>query len=285
MLYAFNMMNRTKGAMTDDQLDEAAKMHESLKQDFVEVLRKQALNRPPMSKETRSKISKAIKGTIQLKGRRVTKEEYYANKDKYVHHMTGKTHSQETKQKMSNNGIKDKVAFYNIKTLDIRYEPEDFSHPEWVKGNPIQSVIAKERFTGMLHWTNTITGESTRAQSCPGKDWIQKRSDFNNAFDGKAVLLDLRTGEKGLYSKAEIEPWTVVYNKVVIASDDKVYTDRNKLAEDIGLNPTDANGNSVVRYLLGKPVPKSFLKNDLIELDRFKIVKASEFNYSGQAFI
>ena len=137
----------------------------------------------------------------------------------------------------------------------------------------------------MLHWSNTITGESIRAQSCPGKDWVQKRSDFNNVFSGKAVLLDLRTGKKGLYSKDEIEPWTVVHNKVIIVSDDKVYTDRNKLAEDIGLNPTDANGNSVVRYLLGKPVPKQFLKNDLIELDRFKIIKANEFNYSGQDFI
>lgn len=290
MLYAFNMMNRTKGSMSDDQLDEAAKMYESLKQDFVEVVREQALNRPPMSQKTRQKLINEFKGTVNVVnintgiGQRITKEEYYSNPDKYVHHMTGKTHSQETKQKMSNNGIKDKVVFHNIKTLELRYEPEDFSHPEWIKGNPIQSVVAKERFKGMLHWTNTITGESTRAQTCPGKDWVQKRT-FNNAFDGKAVLLDLRTGKKGLYAEGEIKPWTVVHNKVIIVSDDKVYTNRNKLAEDIGLKPTDANGNSVVNYLLGKSVPKSFLKNDLIELDRFKIIKASEFNYSGQEFI
>lgn len=278
MLYAFNMMNRAKTSMNDSQLDSAAKMYEELKSEFVEVVREQALNRPPMSKETKGKIGKATKDTVQILGQRISQEEYHSNPEKYVHHMSGTNHSEETEQKMSENGIKGKVCFHHIKTLETRYEDESFSEPMWKQGNPIQSVLAKERFTNQLHWTNIVTGEGTRAKVSPGPDWIQKRANFKNAFSGKSMMVDIRTGEKVLIDKSDLEIHHCVHNKVIIETPTSIIVDIVKHINDLGLNVGRAE---FISYIMKRnSVPKKYLltlsKNNL---SGYKITNPKSLTY------
>ena len=253
MLYAFNMMNRAKSIMNEHELDKAAKMYEELKADFVELFRETALNRPPMTQETKDKISKFTKGTIQLKGQRITKDEYYSNPEKYTHHCTGKTHSTETKQKMSDNGTKGKTCFHHIETLETRFEDESFSHPMWKLGNPNQASLAKDRFTNLLHWTNTVTNETTRSETCPGDNWVQKRTGFKNAFEGKTMVFDVRTGEKLLVDKSNLKFYHRTYNRILVETDTKIYTDIATLIAELNLPISPAD---LASYLNGKQISK-----------------------------
>ncbi|UQS93669.1 homing endonuclease [Acinetobacter phage AC4] len=277
MLYAFNMMSRAKKAMSDDQLNEAAEMYAELKREFAEMVREQALQRPPMAQESRDKIGMFTKGTIQTGGKRITQEEYYANPEKYVHHMTGTHHSEETKQKMSENGIKGKVCYYNIKTLETRYEDESFAHPEWLQGNPVQAALAHERFKGMLHWTNTVTGESTRSTTCPGENWVQKRTNFKNAFEGKAMMFDIRTGEKVLIDKDDIKNYHKVWNSVLVESDTQIFSSIELFIKSIGV---DVKKFEFCQYMKGKAIPKKYSEQlDKIDLSAYKVTNAKSLKY------
>lgn len=285
MLYAFNMMNRAKKYMNAHEIKEAAKLYESLKSSFIEVVRKQALERAPMSLETRAKIGKATKGTVQTLSGRVCKKEYHSNKDKYTHYMENHKHSNKTKQKMSKNGIGGKHAFYNINTNKVKYKHKSFSHPEWRLGNPNAAKIASEKFKGMYHWTNTKTNEQRRSKTSPGKDWIRSRT-FNNSFKQNMIGINLKTGVKELHSTIKpIEPYIVVHNKIIVVSESKVYINKNKVLEDLSIPVTDANYNSLVAYLRGREVPKKFLGYNLSAASNLSVVKASDFVYKEHEFV
>ncbi|AWY10344.1 mobile endonuclease [Acinetobacter phage AM101] len=283
MLYAFNMMSRAKKAMTDDQLAEAAEMYAEHKQEFIEMVREQALQRPPMAQETRDKLRDYGQGKVIATNAdtgvrtRIAQEEYYANPEKYVHHMTGTHHSEETKQKMSENGIKGKVCYYNIKTLETRYEDESFAHPEWLRGNPVQAALAHERFKDMLHWTNTVTGESTRSTTCPGENWIQKRTNFKNAFEGKAMMFDIRTGEKVLIDKDDIKNYHKVWNSVLVESDTQIFSSIELFIKSIGV---DVKKFEFCQYMKGKAIPKKYSEQlDKIDLSAYKVTNAKSLKY------
>lgn len=255
MLYAFNMMNRAKKHFTPNQLDEAATLYSELKADFITMCK----SREPsiMSEEGKKSISKFTKNKVVALNKttgivgRVDTAEFYKNRDKYTHHQDGTSHTAETKQKMSENGIKGKTCFTNTKTGQTEYHDAGFDHPDFIVGNTVQSEIASNRFKGDSHWTNTVTGESTRAKTSPGPDWIKKRSNFKNAFEGMSPMYDIRTGEKINVKTGEKTMYQWCHNKLLIETKDTIYTDLDKLAE-----PFDITGVELVLALRGKKISR-----------------------------
>lgn len=224
MVYAFNMMNRVKTGFTDDQLEQAAMMYADFREELSRIISKTntGKTRTPGHKEI---IGKLTKGMIAVKQnatgitKRIPVEEYHANPHLYTHHATGRIHKESTKQLMSDNGIKGKTAFTHRVTLDVIFEDESFSHPDYTKGNLVQSSVASERFKGDSHWTHTATGESVRAKECPGPGWIKKRSNFENPFATQITVFDIRTGEKSFIQKTDRELHHVVHNAVIVHND------------------------------------------------------------------
>lgn len=292
MLFAFNMMSRIRHStiLSEEQLVEAANMYSELRNDISENIKVLRLANPnTITVEGRKKLSKANTGTIAVidkitnKSFKVKTEEYYANTDKYSHYMSGKTHSTETKSKISENGIKGLSAFTHKENGNVVYREVSFNDIDYIKGDIGLSEVAKERFTGSVHWTNTLTGESLRAKECPGKDWIKKRSNFTNPFEGNALLLDIRTGEKVLIDKDKITPQYCIYNKLLLVSDKLIISTKECICEIIGVESTQPNVGNAFNYLKGKKTSNKFLKEALLtELDKFKIIKASELIYNNQ---
>ena len=200
--------------------------------------------------------------------------------------MTGKTHSDETKQKMSDNGIKGKFAFTHKETGKVIYEDESFSDTDYVKGNPTYSETASKRFKGDSHWTNIITGESFRAKECPGENWIKKRSNFSNPFEGKALLVDIKTGNKELIAPEDVTPQYCIHNKILLVSSTHIISTKEAICNIINVEQNSKNANNAFNYIKGKKVPVKFkTEANLTLLNRFKIVKASELNYQGQIIL
>lgn len=219
MIYALNNMNRLKKLnikknfqiLTESQLDEMSKMYQEFREELSQIISKN--NRGIIrTEEQRKKSGAARKGKVNVINRLtgelqfISSQEYQSNKHAYKFLAEGRTHTAETKLKMSENGLKNRKAYTHCETGEMIYKCDnDTLSPEWIVGNTQQSKAAKERFKGDSHWTNAKTGESLRAKECPGENWIKKRSNFDNFFAGKTNCLDLRTGEQTFIDTSEMQ--------------------------------------------------------------------------------
>lgn len=295
MLFAFNMMSRIRhsGILTEEQLDEAAKMYSELRKDISSNVSKMRKSKPIVFSDAGIlTLSKASIGKVYViengsgKTIKITTDEYRANPDLYTHTSAGKIHSEETKKKISDNGIKGKTAFTHKETGTLLYEDESFSNPNYTKGNPISSKTAIEKFKDASHWTNTITGECVRSKKCPGDDWVKKRSNFENPFKGNAILIDIKTGEKGLYPQDNISPQHCTYNKIVLVSSTHIYSTKEEICEIINVEKSAKNVINVVDYIRGKKVTAKFKSEaNLTELSKFKAIRVADLRYDGQIII
>jgi hypothetical protein len=105
--------------------------------------------------------------------------------------QVGRIHSEKTKKKMSENGIKDTTAYHN--GVDWVYLKNDQPIPEGhTKGLPDSFANnAKERFTNAEHFHNPITNESIRvkAGSHIPIGFVKGRSaNFTNPFSGNMLI-------------------------------------------------------------------------------------------------
>ena len=286
MLYAFNMMSRVRdpSILTKPQLVEAALAYQELKADFIEVVRKDSFNRLGWSDASRAKISKAHKGKLPVVvletglSTKISKEEYYSNPDKYLHHMTGRKHSTKTKAKMSENGIAGKVAFHHKVTQQVVFEDPSFSSDDYTKGwNQSLSTMVKERFKDSKHWTNIKTGQSFRSIESPGEDWIQKRSNFKNAFQGKSMLIDIRTGDKVLIDIESKTKFHQVHTKTLIETESKIFTSPSKFMKYLGVELLDWE---VLGFLRNKPSSKKVLaKMNGVQIPKYSIENPKTLKY------
>lgn len=256
MVYAFNMMNRVKTGFTDNQLEQAGLMYADFREELSRIISAANTGRT-RTEEHKVIVGNCARGMIAVKDnatgitKRIPVSEYHANPELYTHHATGRVHKESTKQLMSDNGIKGKTAFTHRVTLDVIYEDESFIHPDYTKGNLVQSSVASERFKGDSHWTHTVTGESLRAKECPGPGWIKKRSNFENPFATQITVFDIRTGEKSFIQKTDRELHHVVHNAVIVHND-----------KIIAISPTE--------------------KKKLIKSGDFTKTSRKDFKYKGQ---
>ena len=175
--------------------------------------------------------------------------------------LWAKSHGIEILPEMRTSIDQSKVILHE-ETL-VPFEDESFSDPMWKQGNPVQSVLAQERFKNQLHWTNKVTGETARSETCPGENWIQKRSNFKNAFEGKSMMFDIRTGEKVLVDKSELQTYHCIWNKVIIETESLLIVDVCKHIHDLGLSIGRAE---FINYLKGNSIPKSHI-HSLAKID------------------
>ncbi len=101
-------------------------------------------------------------------------DEEYLNGN-LIYYRVGYIHNEKTKEKMSENGIKNKKAYFNTDSDKIEYHLDN-PGKNYIKGNPNQSKIASERFKGDKIYYNIKTGETIRTKDeILSEDYIKGR--------------------------------------------------------------------------------------------------------------
>lgn len=250
MLFALNNMNRIKTLnirrkdvnITEEQLDAMARMYEEFRIELRDAF--QLLNTGRKhSEKTRSAQQNRLRGKLYVVEKSsglnvfITSDEYRENKEKYQHHCIGRKHKEETKKLQRDKSNRGKKAFTKPCGA-VYYDDAAQNSGDAVLGNPKQANIAKERFTGMLHWTNQITGETARSKESPGDNWEQRRTGFNNFYSNNYIMINLFTQEVEKIARENRQPHHVTQNTLIYVLDDMVTKKCELLAEILNLHPT-----------------------------------------------
>jgi hypothetical protein len=172
--------------------------------------------------------------------------------------QVGRIHTDKTKQKMSDNGIKDCIQIYNISKPDkTRFIPNTEDIPQGFDiGNPSHSSIAVERFTGAHHFYNPTTKESKRfkvTENIPD-GFIQTRDGYDNPWKGVVIYKNWVTNQTETHPKLDELPFGVSENtcKHAFIFEGKITFSLQRL---LRVHPDKFN-NSVIQKLIRLDAPK-----------------------------
>lgn len=189
--FAFNMMKRV--------CEGRSVLYEAARRYISSAISKSNTGRP-MSEKNKAEMGNRTKGTVIVKDVngnrfRVDKTDPRYISGELVSYRIGYTHSEETKSKMSDNGIKGKVAYHCKITNDVIYlNPEDTPATGYIKGLPETTKKSRsDTVRGKKWWTNIETGEYQRlphGETPSGPGWVRGRKGLKRDESGRIIKFD-----------------------------------------------------------------------------------------------
>ena len=186
MWFAFNMMKRTI-----PESNKKSSLYALSRIYISEEISKSNKGRKPSLLQL-DRISKACLNTFVCENKdghriRLSKEDSRFISGEYWSYRVGYIHTDNTKIKMSKNGIKDKKVY--SKDNNLKYFSENEDIPEgYTKGNELLSGVKKEY--GLLWFSNKKEKISKRFEVCPD-GWVEGRlynhSGFSNINDKNMI--------------------------------------------------------------------------------------------------
>lgn len=242
MWYAFNLMFRV---IPENKRN--SRLYDKARQYIAKVI-SETNTGSTMSEENRKMMSIRHRGTVNVvdsegNGFRVDVDDPRIKTGELVYPMVGKTHSDETKKLMSQNGIKGRIAFTNIHTNKLTYIKENVLEymvdDDYILGLPEEMCEVLSNRVKDKQWYNNgvddirLTPNEYKEYKSTNGELKRGRLKFNNrGFDfinSKDVIhvTDLRNMRcEYLSCKSEIKKY---HAKAINDKDSVIYTFDDKI--------------------------------------------------------
>lgn len=201
--YAFNMMKRVSKRMGKADLQMMSESYEKFRDELSLHLSEINKGRTH-SVKSKTNMGISSKNKVVVKDNlgntfRIDKSDDRYVSGELVFYRTGLKYTKETKNKMSKSGKESKSggAYYNEQENKIIYLKKDEEVPlGYLKGCPPQSIIAKERFTGLKYYVDS-KGNQVRVtdEEAMLNCYTKGRNNFGengNFFEHNKFVKDLK---------------------------------------------------------------------------------------------
>lgn len=210
-VFAFNMMKRTVDKKDRTQFELAAALYEEAREDISKTIsiankgRKQNLTEEQRKFRRENKIGKVTVYNMNDSNRKTFEisphnEKYLSGE--YVYYRTGTKHTDDTKKKMSTNGIVGKNAYNN--GIDLIYLNENEEIPKGFYLGQLEEhgIKCSKRMKELNYYYDPITKEHKRFyEGNQPTSWIKGKLNFGitgNPRNGKKVSYNFVTKETDL---------------------------------------------------------------------------------------